>query len=111
MEKKGLDRANVGMSQNAGPSKVNDIEYEGASTESLSDADIRAPMDFDDLHPPSPKVPKGGIIKCSKVLNASTILKINEEDSSSDIDMRLSGKVCSGLAAGHVSSANELSGV
>ena len=63
MEKKGVDRANVGMSQKAGTSKVNDIEYEGASTESLSDADIRAPMDFDDLHPPSPKVPKGGIIK------------------------------------------------
>ena len=102
-----MDIAKLPLGQPAGPSEVYGAHYDGSTTETLSDVDIPPGMAYDDLHPPSPKVPKGGKVKSTSAAPVSIILQRNEEESSSDIDMQLLGRVASGMSGKSGPTENE----
>ena len=93
LEKKSRVNEPIGGSQRAGRSNIPEEISAAESTEASTDDDIPPGITFDQLHPPSPKVPKGGKVKSSKKVQESIILKNNDSCSSSDVDIRLSGKV------------------
>ena len=115
LESKCTDKGNMHESQSAGTSKVVECgeavdSTDVTSTDVTTDDKIPAGISFDQLHPPSPKVPKGGKVKKSKEVEESLILKHNESYSSSDVDMRLSGRVASDQHHNQLTSDEEESG-
>ena len=93
LEKKSRVNEAMGGTEGAGTSNIGEEMSAAETTEASTDDDIPPGITFDQLHPPSPKVPKGGKVKTSKKLEESIILKNNDSSSSSDVDIRLSGKV------------------
>ena len=82
----------IGGTERAGTSNIAEEMSAAETTEASTDDDIPPGITFDQLHPPSPKVPKGGKVKTSKKVEESIILKNNDSCSSSDVDIWLSGK-------------------
>ena len=93
LEKKSRVNEAIRGCEGAGRSNIPEEISAAESTEPSTDDDIPPGFTFDQLHPPSPKVPKGGKVKSSKKVEESIILKNNDSCSSSDVDIRLSGKV------------------
>ena len=95
----------VGGCEGAGRLNIPEEISAAESTEPSTDDDIPPGFTFDQLHPPSPKVPKGGKVKSSKKVQESITLKNNDSCSSSDDDIWLSGKVA--IANENTTSATE----
>ena len=93
LEKKSTVNEAIGGTEWAGTSNIAEEMSAAETTDASTDDDIPPGITFDQLHPPSPKVPKGGKVKTSKKVEESIILKNNDSCSSSDVDIRLSGKV------------------
>ena len=96
LEKKSRVNEGIGGTEGAGTSNIGEEMSAAETTEASTDDDIPPGITFSQLHPPSPKVPKGGKVKSSKKLEESIILKNNDSCLSSDVDIRLSGKVAIG---------------
>ena len=115
LESKSTDKGNIHESQFAGTSKVVESpppidSTDVTTTDITTDDEIPAGISFDKLHPPSPKIPKGGKVKRSKEVEESVILKHNDSYSSSDVEMQLSGRIASGQHHDELTSDEEESG-
>ena len=110
MERKSRINQAIGGTEGAGTSNIAEEMSAAESTEPSTDDDIPPGITFDQLHPPSPKVPKSGKVKTSKKLEESIILKNNDSYSSPDVDIRLSGKVAIGNGKTTSGSDDEESG-
>ena len=83
----------VHTSQLAGPSTKKGLKEDEMLPVPVTPERAIGHIDFDELHPPSPVVWKGGIVKKTKPTQDSVILKYNDSQDSSDLDIRPSGKV------------------
>ena len=90
----------VHTSQIAGPSTKKALKQDEMLPVPVTPERPKGNIDFDELHPPSPVIRKGGSVKKTKPTQDSVILKYNDSQDSSDLDIRPSGKVS------HVSPTN-----
>ena len=103
-------RNKSGSSQKPGTSAKGDGYVSSPVQNSASDSEGPGIVPYDQRHPPSPKVPKGGKVKRSIISQDSIIVKHGDPDNSSDIDIQLSGKVASHAAVSTESSDTENDG-
>ena len=73
-------------SQIAGPSKNNLDSVYDYSSDSTVEEQSKATIDYDTIHPPSPKISKGGTIKKSKVAHIGENISKKHEELLIDVD-------------------------
>ena len=83
----------VHTSKIAGPSTKKGIKQDEMLPIPVTPERAIGNIDFDELHPPSPVIRKGGSMKKTKPTQDSVILKYNDSQDSSDLDIQPSGKV------------------
>ena len=77
----------VHTSQIAGPSKKNLESVYDYSSDSTVEEQSKAAIDYDSIHPPSPKISKGGNIKKSKVPQMGENTSKEHEELLTDVDI------------------------
>ena len=101
----------VHTSQIAGPSTKKALKEDDILPVPVTPDRPIGHLDFDDLHPPSPVVRKGGSVKKTKPTQDSVILKYNDSQDSSDLDIRPSGKVSHVRTAAADTTSTESEGI
>ena len=81
-----LKKSNLHNSQIAGPSKHNLYSVFEYSSDSTVEEKRKEDIDYDTIHPPSPKISKGGTNKKSKVHKLKKTISKKHDESLIDVD-------------------------
>ena len=89
--KEKMKKRKVHTSQIAGPSKNNLDSVFDYSSDSTVEEERKEAIDYDTIHPPSPKISKGGTIKKSKVPKFMESMLKKHDESLIDVHITASG--------------------